>query len=90
MEANLKINQNWKELKTMIKQMYPNLTDRDLAYEIGQEAELFWRLKIKLGKTPAEIIYIIERLQSEKKQSENSKQYCLFFENNTYSNAYLK
>ncbi len=88
METNLKINQTWKDVKTRLKQIYPNLTDMDLAYEIGKETELLRRLKLKLGKTSFEIIYIIERLQSEKNRSENSKQYCLIFENNTHSNLH--
>lgn len=45
----------WNELKGKLKQKYGELTDDDLAYEEGQEDQMYGRLQQKLGKTKDEI-----------------------------------
>lgn len=52
----LEIKGSWNELKGKIKQAYGDLTDDDLAYEEGQEDELYGRLQSKTGKTRDEVI----------------------------------
>ena len=78
METKLKITGNWNELKTKLKQKYPNLTDEDLAYSAGKEDELLTRLSKKLGKTQEEVSDVIDDLQSKstgtKGSSEESSQ----------------
>lgn len=51
----LEIKGAWNEVKGKIKQKYGQLTDDDLAYEEGQEDEMYGRLQQKLGKTRDEI-----------------------------------
>lgn len=46
---------NWNELKGKIKQAWGDLTDDDLAYEEGQEDELYGRIQQKTGQTKDEI-----------------------------------
>jgi len=51
----LEVKGAWNEVKGKIKQKYGQLTDDDLAYEEGQEDEMYGRLQQKLGKTKDEI-----------------------------------
>jgi hypothetical protein len=44
------IQEKWPVIKDKLKQEYPQLTDEELRYEIGKEAELLERLQIKTGK----------------------------------------
>jgi hypothetical protein len=48
-------NYNWPGYKKKLQEEYPDLTDEDLAYEIGKEGELLKRLQEKLNKTDKEI-----------------------------------
>lgn len=45
----------WNIVKGKLKQKYAQLTDDDLAYEEGQENELFGRLQSKVGNVRDEI-----------------------------------
>jgi hypothetical protein len=45
----------WPEWKEKLKKEYPHLTEEDLRYEIGKDAELLKRLQEKMGKTDKEI-----------------------------------
>lgn len=51
----LHIKGGWNELKGKLKQKYGELTDDDLAYEEGQDDQLWGRLQQKLGQTKDEI-----------------------------------
>ena len=51
----LEVKGTWNELKGKLKQKYGQLTDDDLAYEEGQEDQMYGRLQQKLGKTKDEI-----------------------------------
>jgi uncharacterized protein YjbJ (UPF0337 family) len=51
----LELKGAWNEVKGKIKQKYGQLTDDDLAYEEGQEDQMYGRLQQKLGKTKDEI-----------------------------------
>lgn len=46
---------NWPSKKEHLKKRFPELTDEDLAYQIGKEEELLKRLQKKLGKSEDEI-----------------------------------
>jgi len=72
LETKLKITGNWNELKTKLKEKYPNLTDEDLVYSAGKEDELVMRLAKKLSKTQEEINNSIEDLQSKSKETVSS------------------
>jgi uncharacterized protein YjbJ (UPF0337 family) len=46
----LKLEASWDEVKDMIQEINPDLTDEDLRYEKGKEKELLERVARKLGK----------------------------------------
>ncbi len=52
----LELKGKWNELKGKAKQAYGDLTDDDLAYQEGQEDELYGRLQNKTGKTREQVI----------------------------------
>lgn len=49
----------WDERKEKLKQQFPDITEEDLHYNDGKEAVMIERLAYKLGKTSAELRYII-------------------------------
>lgn len=49
------LQEKWPDIIARLKEKYPNLTEKDLRYEIGKEADLLLRLQEKLGKTDKEI-----------------------------------
>lgn len=51
----LELKGAWNEAKGKLKQKYGQLTDDDLAYNEGQEDQLYGRLQQKLGKSKDEI-----------------------------------
>ncbi|OFY86179.1 MAG: hypothetical protein A3F72_06915 [Bacteroidetes bacterium RIFCSPLOWO2_12_FULL_35_15] len=73
METTLKITGNWNELKTKLKQKYPNLTDTDLNFTPGKEDALLATLSKKLGKTQEEISDEIDNLQSKRKETSGTE-----------------
>lgn len=50
---------SWNVRKEKLKQKFPGITDDDLHYYDGKEAVMIERLAYKLGKTSAELRYII-------------------------------
>lgn len=46
---------DWETKKKQLEKEYPNLTNEDLAYEIGKEKELLERLQKKMSKNKKEI-----------------------------------
>ena len=58
----LQIKGSWNEVRGKLKQSYGNLTDDDLVFAEGKDAELLGRLQKKLGKSKDEIRQMIERL----------------------------
>jgi len=50
---------SWNERKKKLKQKFPDITDEDLHYYDGKEAVMIEQLAHKLGKTSAELRYII-------------------------------
>ena len=61
-----KIVGNWDEQSKTLKEKFPQLTDADLKFETGQEAELFARLEKRLNKKRDEIISFLKKGQLEK------------------------
>ncbi len=62
----LKLMTPWPEVKEKIKESNIQLTDADLNYEPGNEAEMFLHLGEKMNRTPEEIKSWIESLSSNK------------------------
>jgi len=52
----LELKGKWNEIKGKVKQAYGDLSDDDLAYQEGQEDELYGRLQAKTGKTREGVI----------------------------------
>lgn len=49
----------WNKTKEKLKQKYPIITEKDLAFSEGKENEMIEILGYKLGKTKIELMYII-------------------------------
>lgn len=52
----LELKGKWNEIKGKVKQAYGDLNDDDLAYQEGQEDELYGKLQSKTGKTRDEVV----------------------------------
>ena len=61
-----KIVGSWDEQSKMLKEKFPQLTDEDLKFETGKEAELFGRIEKRLNKKRDEIISLLKKSQMEK------------------------
>lgn len=72
MQTKLQITVNWNELKTKLKEKYPNLTDEDLNFLAGKEDELVTHLARKLAKTEEEITDVIDELQLKTLKTEKT------------------
>lgn len=53
--TQLNLHKPWNEVKELLKEVNSNLTDEDLYYEKGKEAELFTRLKKKINMSAEEL-----------------------------------
>ena len=53
---------NWDELKTKLRNKYPQLTDADLYYQEGNEEKMLRMVEYKLKKTRNEMRDIIVKL----------------------------
>lgn len=53
---------NWNEQKSKLMKKYPELTDKDLAFEDGKKDEMLGKLQVKLGKNKEELQRILEAL----------------------------
>jgi uncharacterized protein YjbJ (UPF0337 family) len=51
---------NWNVIKGKLKESYGVLTDDDLAYEEGQEEELYGRIQQRIGKGRDEVKRMID------------------------------
>lgn len=59
---NLQFRGNWNEIKTYLKQKYPNITNEDLTFAEGTEDGMLARLERKTGKPKDEIRTEINKL----------------------------
>lgn len=53
---------NWEQVKPVLKHQHPQLTDEDLAYEVGKEIELYERIGKRTLTSPDHVKTFIERL----------------------------
>ena len=56
----LQLKGNWNIAKGKLKQKYAQLTDDDLVYVEGKEAELIGRIQKVTGKTKEEIECVVD------------------------------
>jgi hypothetical protein len=60
---DLVVNQgNWDLLKSKLKKLYPQLTDKDLHHDEGMEESMLRMVEYKLRKTKEEMRVIIEEI----------------------------
>ena len=52
---NKELREKWPVIKQHIQEQYPEMSEEDLKYEIGKQAELLRRLQEKLKKNRDEI-----------------------------------
>lgn len=53
---------NWDQVKPVLKHQHPQLTDEDLAYEVGKEEQLYERIGKRTLTSPEHVRAFIERL----------------------------
>jgi hypothetical protein len=49
-------------LKTKLRKKYPQLSDSDVHYSVGSEADMLRMVAYKIGKTRQELLDIVEKL----------------------------
>lgn len=50
------------ELKTKLRSKYPQLSDSDMHYSLGDEADMLRMVAYKIGRTRQELLDIVEKL----------------------------
>lgn len=58
----LMIKGRWNEIREKLKNMFADLSDKDLFYETGKDDRLIGQIQIKLGKSRDEVISLIRSL----------------------------
>jgi uncharacterized protein YjbJ (UPF0337 family) len=66
MDAQLKLEAPWDEVKEKLKEVNYDLTDEDLIYQPGNAKPLLERLAKKMDRTPDEVRRWIESVSSNK------------------------
>jgi hypothetical protein len=56
------IKGNWDEQKIKLRKRFEYLEDNDVEFEEGKESQMLDRLQLKLGKTRANLLVLIESL----------------------------
>jgi uncharacterized protein YjbJ (UPF0337 family) len=64
MDSTLKLESPWTEVKELIKEVVPALTDDDLEYELGKENELLQRIADKTNRSVGQIKAWVESISS--------------------------
>ncbi|MDA0194957.1 MAG: general stress protein CsbD [Bacteroidetes bacterium] len=54
---------SWREQKVMLKWRFPNLSDEDFVFELGDKENMLTKLGIKLNKTRTELDLLFAELQ---------------------------
>lgn len=64
--SELKLESPWEEVKEMLKEINPALTDEDLDYHPGNEEAFLQKLSKKMNRTPEETRKWIESVSFNK------------------------
>jgi len=64
MDNQLKLEAPWSEVKELIKEVIPELTDKDLEYEEGKENELLQRIADKTNRSVEHVKAWVESISS--------------------------
>ena len=70
-------NNDWETKRKQLEQEYPNLTNEDLAYEIGKEKELLERLQKKMSKNKKEIWKWLSIMGQPAGERRNKVRFCV-------------
>ena len=62
MKNSEELRKNWFETKEKLKKKFARLTDNDLLFVEGKQADVVKKLQLKLGKSKDEILQIISTL----------------------------
>ena len=60
-DGTFKITGDWNAQTQLLKEKFPQLTEQDLAFFPGQEADLLTRIETRLNKKRDEVISIIRK-----------------------------
>jgi hypothetical protein len=60
-EEAFKITSNWHTQAKSLKEKYTQLTDSDLKFEPGKEADLIKRIETRLNKKHDEVVNILKK-----------------------------
>lgn len=52
---------NWTNQKSKLRTAFPSLTDEDVNYDYARKNEMLEKLSTKLGKTPPELLTVLEK-----------------------------
>jgi len=66
MDNKLKLESPWIEVKELIKEVEPALTDKDLEYEVGKENELLQRIADKMNRSVEHVKAWVESISSNR------------------------
>ena len=66
MDIPLQLEAPWEQVKEMLKEVNPELTDEDLGYDTRQTNTLLERLSKKMNRSPEEIRTWIESVSHNK------------------------
>jgi len=64
MDNKLKLESPWAEVKELIKEVVPALTDEDLEYEVGKEHELLQRIADKTNRSVEHVKAWVESISA--------------------------
>ncbi len=64
MDKRLKLEAPWSEVRELIKEVVPALTDEDLEYEVGKENELLQRIANKTNRSIDHVKAWVESISS--------------------------
>jgi hypothetical protein len=62
MTFNSEMKKYWNDQKTKLKNKFPELSEKDLAFDFGKKNEMFTKLQVKLGKSQEQLIQLINTL----------------------------
>ena len=58
------LKKSWTQMKATLKEKFDTLSEKDLNYVEGKEAEFYQNLQKKLGKSRTEVDQILEKTHS--------------------------
>jgi hypothetical protein len=57
-----RVDELWNAQKKKLQLQFPMITDKDLHFETGRKHEMMEKIRVKLGKSEAEMKFIFQSL----------------------------